>query len=449
MTDVVSSSTRGVGSTAVAPRPAVDPRIDSGRGWVVVAAAALATFTLFAITYSFGTAFTAMAAEFNAGNGAIALMFGFVIFFLFTLGLPAGRITDRVGPRPVMAVGTVSMTVGLWLTSIIHSLWIGYATYGVGVGVGVACCYVPMVSQVSAWFDRRRATALGLASAGIGLGTLVGPKVTQRLIATYEWRSTFRILAVFAAVALAVATGLAAQAPGSAGAVVPSLRETFSRPAFRRFYLSGLLLGLGLFVPFVFLVPYAKVHGIAPSTAASLISLLGLGSLSGRLLLSAVAGRLGLARLYKLCIFGMGSCFLIWLFAGSSFVALAAFALVLGLSYGGYVALSPAVCAHMFGIVGLGGVLGALYTSSGVGGLVGPPLAGWLIDVTGSYTAAIVLALVLASGAVVALPRLEPAAESPAARPQRGRSGASPRRSAQLTVWPVGKDTDAVPLMSW
>jgi MFS family permease len=375
---------------------------------VVVGAAALSTFTLFFITYSFGTAFSAMSEEFDAGKGATALLFGLVIFFLFVLSLPAGRLTDRFGPRPLMAVGTVSMGVGLLLTSVIHSLWLGYATYGLGVGVAVACSYVPMVAQVSAWFDRYRAAALGLASAGIGLGTLVGPPATARMIEAYGWRPTFRILAVAGAGALALATAMASRAPGSAGAVVPSLRETFARPAFRRFYLSGLLMGLSLFVPFVFLVPYAKDHGIEASTAATLVSLLGLGSLSGRLVLSAVAGRLGLNRLYRLCYFVMGSCFSIWLVAGSSFVLLAVFALVLGLSYGGYVALSPAICAHLFGLAGLAGVLGALYTSSGIGGLVGPPLAGWLIDVTGSYTSAILAALVLALGAVAALPHLDP-----------------------------------------
>jgi MFS family permease len=68
--------------------------------------------------------------------------------------------------------------------------------------------------------------------------------------------------------------------------------------------------------------------------------------------------------------------------------------------------MSPAVCAHLFGLAGLGGVLGALYTSSGIGGLAGPPLAGWLIDATDSYVAAIVIALALALASVVALPRL-------------------------------------------
>ena len=88
---------------------------------------------------------------------------------------------------------------------------------------------------------------------------------------------------------------------------------------------------------------------------------------------------------------------------------LAVFAAVMGIGYGGFVALSPAVAALLFGTTGLGAILGALYTAAGIGGLIGPPIAGEVID-RASYHVAIVLALVLSSLATVvlfALPRPE------------------------------------------
>jgi MFS family permease len=91
--------------------------------------------------------------------------------------------------------------------------------------------------------------------------------------------------------------------------------------------------------------------------------------------------------------------------AGDSFAALAAFAFVLGTAYGGYVALSPAAAAELFGLAGLGAVLGAMYTAGGFGGLIGPPLAGWLRDSTDSYTAAIVVAMSVSLGGAVVLRR--------------------------------------------
>jgi MFS-type transporter involved in bile tolerance (Atg22 family) len=60
------------------------------------------------------------------------------------------------------------------------------------------------------------------------------------------------------------------------------------------------------------------------------------------------------------------------------------FALVMGTAYGGLVALSPAVVAELFGVTGLGAMLGALFTSSAISSLAGPPLVGLLIDWTGN-----------------------------------------------------------------
>jgi MFS family permease len=381
-----------------APVPAGRPAgLDSGRGWVVVGATALSTFTLFGVTYSFSAFFSAMADEFGSGKGATALMFGFTIFFLFVLSLPAGRLADRFGARPVVLFGAASLGLGLLATSVVGSLWLGYVTYGFGVGVGVACAYVPMVTQVSAWFDRRRAAALGIAVSGIGLGTLLIPPLAARLIDDLGWRATYRTFAVVSVVALLVVAALAARPPQVVGQAPLALREVLARPLFRRLYLAALLMSLSLFVPFVFLAAYAEDHGTAESTAATLVSFLGLGSLAGRLVLGIFAGRMGVLRLYVGCFVVLTLSFLLWVGSGGAFAVLAAFALVMGVAYGGYVALSPAVMAELFGLAGLGAVLGASYTAVGVGGLVGPPLAGWIIDATGSYVPAILAATVLSA----------------------------------------------------
>jgi len=105
--------------------------------------------------------------------------------------------------------------------------------------------------------------------------------------------------------------------------------------------------------------------------------------------------------------------FLFWLSAGDSFKIMFVFAIVMGIAYGGFIALSPAVTAEMFGLAGLGGIMGALYTSAGVGGLIGPPLAGMLIDFTNSYTLVIVLAMVLSLSAFICLLPIKPAVEVP------------------------------------
>jgi OFA family oxalate/formate antiporter-like MFS transporter len=62
--------------------------------------------------------------------------------------------------------------MGLAIASAARSLAEVYAAYGLGVGLGVGCSYVPAVGAVQRWFARRRGFASGLAVSGIGVGTL-------------------------------------------------------------------------------------------------------------------------------------------------------------------------------------------------------------------------------------------------------------------------------------
>ena len=95
--------------------------------------------------------------------------------------------------------------------------------------------------------------------------------------------------------------------------------------------------------------------------------------------------------------------YIVWLVAGSNYVLLLLFAALLGVGYGGFVALSPVASAGIFGLEGLGGILGVQYTSAGFGALIGPISAGAVIDATGSYTVAIVAAIIVSAAATLAV----------------------------------------------
>jgi MFS family permease len=94
----------------------------------------------------------------------------------------------------------------------------------------------------------------------------------------------------------------------------------------------------------------------------------------------------------------MGASFVLWSLGGG-YGVLVVFAIVLGVGYGGFVAIGPAVVAERFGTTRLGGLLGFLYTSAGIGSAIGSPLAGAAVDGFGSYTPAIVGCLALGSAA--------------------------------------------------
>src|SRR5438045_8025178 len=106
-------------------------------GWVVVAAAFTLMTVGFAAAYSFAAFFSAFEAEFGASRGHIALVFSVAAFLWFMLGAPAGMAGDRFGPRRVSLLGVACLATALWLASQASSLTVLYATYSIGVGVGV------------------------------------------------------------------------------------------------------------------------------------------------------------------------------------------------------------------------------------------------------------------------------------------------------------------------
>ena len=393
--------------------PEAEAQLDSARGWLVTAAAVASTFATFGVAYSFGAFFDAMSEEFDVGSGQTAFFFSLTISLSFVLGLFTGRWADRVGPRPVLLAAAASLVGGLLATAAVQSIWLGYLTYGVGVGFAVACGYVPMVSVVGSWFVRRRAAALGVAVAGIGLGTLVGSPVAAALIDATSWRTTYVIFGISGGVLLLAAAAVAERGPAAQATDKPrSLRELLRLRDFAILYVSSLFASFGLFVPFVFLADYAEGEGIGSVPAATLVGIIGGSSVIGRLGLGSLADRLDLNKLYLGSFIVMAASHFVWLGAGDRYWQLVVYAAVLGLGYGGFIALSPAVAAQRFGLTGLGGVLGTLYTAAAVGSLGGPPLAGVLIDGPGYSTAISFAGLITVAAAAVLVPlmRLEPRA---------------------------------------
>jgi MFS family permease len=373
-------------------------------GWWVVVGAFLCMLTGYAVAYSFAAFFGAIEVEFGARRGETALVFSISAFLYFLLGLPAGLIADRTGPRPVVAGGLLLIAVGLVVAAQASSLWQVYLGYGLGVGVGIGFSYVPSVAAVQRWFVRRRGTASGIAVAGIGVGTLIGAPLAHQLIAAVGWRQTYLVLAVIAAVGAVVAGALVRPGPERYGLTpdgdpphpsgvssMPyglSLGEAVRSRPFWAIYVGALLMSFGLFVPFVHLAPYAKDLGLGEGFGVLLIVLLGVGSTVGRFLFASVTGWMGRRRSFAMMYIGAGAMLVMWS-QSSSAAALVIFAVVFGAFYGGFVAIAPSLAADYFGGRALGSVIGALYSGVAFGALLGSPVAGYAFDFFGSYAGAI------------------------------------------------------------
>ncbi|MGK0226424.1 MAG: MFS family permease, partial [Thermoproteota archaeon] len=330
---------------------AAGPRLDSGRSWLMATAAAVSMFTVFGVGYSFGAFFESITTEFDTGNGATAFVFGITISLSFLLGPFTGALADRVGPKPVAVLAAFSLAFGLLGTTVVPNIWLAYICYGLFVGFAIACGYVPMVAVVGGWFERQRALALGASVAGIGLGTMVASPVAAALIEATSWRTAFVIFAVVGGGSLLAVAAVIT--PGPASVPAPKrqpITELWKLHDFRILYLALLATSFGLFIPFVFITPYAEDQSHSSFAAALLVGLIGGASVVGRLAIGGIANRYGAARLFRICFLVMSMSQLIWLFAGGAYPLLLVFALIFGSGYGGFIALSPVVAASRFGM---------------------------------------------------------------------------------------------------
>src|SRR5919197_2710421 len=174
--------------------PGTEPRIFYG--WWVVAAAFAITFLGFGSAYTFSAFLEQLQHDFAASRGSVSLVFSLAGFLYFGLGIISGPLADRWGSRRLACIGMILTGLGLAIAGAARSIAEVYVAYGLGVGLGVGCSYVPALGAVQRWFVRRRGLASGLAVSGIGVGTLFMPLLASFLIGTLGWRDAYVALGV-------------------------------------------------------------------------------------------------------------------------------------------------------------------------------------------------------------------------------------------------------------
>ncbi|MBN9426020.1 MAG: MFS transporter [Burkholderiales bacterium] len=395
------------------------------RGWIVTWAAFTCLTVIFGASYSFAAFFKPWAHEFSATRAEISWVFGLSSLLYFMLGAVAGALADRFGPRAIGVVGVLILTGGLVASSRADDLLGVYLGYGLGTGLGVALVYLPAMGAVQPWFVKHRGLASGIASAGIGAGTLVVPILTTWLIDAHGWRAGLQLMAAGALLIGIAAAWLLERDPAARGwqadgvplphtpaqAAGPAseaealaepmrenalpdmnLRSAASSISFRWLYGAVMACSISMFVPVAHLSAAARDQGIADTPAVALVSLIGIGSLLGRFFTGAMADRLGRLRTHVLMQAALGASFLLWALAGG-YPTLVAFALLFGLTYGGLVAILPPICTDLFGLRAVSAIIGLLYSGTGIGALIGPVASGALFDHFHHYGATIALCL--------------------------------------------------------
>lgn len=382
-----------------AGRTAPDPagRIASpAYGWVIVAAGALITCIAAGSIFSLAIFLQPMAAETGWSRTGIssAMTFGFLALGVASFGW--GMLSDRIGPRPVVLCAAVLLGLGLYLASRAETLLAFQLTFGILVGTAGGAFFAPLIATTANWFERNRALAVSLVSAGLGVAPMTMSPLAGWLIAAQGWRPAMAIMAGLALVVLLLAGLLIRRAPiatelrtagqaPAAGAPPPGLaRKALSSPLFAVLALTFLLCCAAHSGPIFHVVSYAIYCGIAPLTAVTIYSVEGLSGLVGRLLFGVLADRLGTRRVLVAGL--LVQALAIALYAQASQLGeLYALSVLLGAAYGGVMPLYAVLAREYFDPRILATVLGAATLASSLGMALGPVAGGWAFDRFGAY----------------------------------------------------------------
>ena len=402
-------------------------------GWWVVAAAFLISAVAVGSFYCYGVFFVPVMAEFGWSRtviSGVALVGGLT----YAATVPVtGWLADRFGFRPMTVIMAATLGLGLLLSSLVQSVWQLYLFTGFICGLGAPIAVALPLAMVTRWFVKRQGLALGIASAGIGVGTALLPLLATYLISSFGWRVSYGFLGllIWATCIPAALITMRNPEPGYVGAPEGELSTGKSSldPHGKRtdlslsqalqtgpFWCLFTVFGLSIFclgLAMTHLVPHARDMGLSAVTAAGLLSAMGAFSIVGRIGSGMVADRVGARPVLMAGILIQGV-MMLWLVKADATWMFYLFAALFGLSYGGNIVLIPKLTAHIFGLASMGAIFGALSVADGLGFGTGPLLAGYVFDVTGSYDISFLLVaagMVLAIGATWAL-KEEPAAES-------------------------------------
>jgi MFS family permease len=369
---------------------------------------------------AFGVFFKPLLDEFDWSRATISGASSVAFIMMGLLGILVGNLNDRFGPRVILAVAGVFYGAGYVLLSQINSVWQLYLFYGAVVGIGMSSIDVIALTTTARWFVRRRGTMTGVVKVGTGAGQVVMPLLAGLFIIDYGWRYAYVFIGILALV-LIIGTGqLLRRDPRQMGQwpdgeTVPAtgrvdrreagltLQQALHTGQFWMVCVINLMVVYCLLTIMVHIVPHASDLGVEPIKAAGVLSTIGGVSMGGRLFTGIAIDRIGNKKSMIICFLLLIASF-VWLLAAQEMWMLYLFAVVYGVAHGGFFTVISPIVAELFGIGSHGVLFGIAVFSGTVGGAIGPVLAGYIFDTSGSYQPVfVILAGVSAAGLLLTL----------------------------------------------
>jgi len=381
-------------------------------GYVILALCFANMVVMRGVNGAFGVYYLALLEEFSwsRSDGASIASINYVVY---ALAAPVvGLAFDRLGPRLLMPSGAALVGIGMLLSSVANSLFGLYFSYGIVTALGQgALGFVGHNALISYWFVKRRATAIGIASMGQGLGALVMVPATQILINSVGWRWTYIVSGSLMLLLLVPANALlqrrrpedvgqfpdgdsvaAAETLGRQPAQAISKRDWTLREAAHSFpfwciTIGHLALGTALFLINTHAIAHFVAVGYEKLAASFYFGLIGFIRIGATILWGSISDRLGRSETYGLAIF-VTLLGLVGMIAMTVDAPLWLVYLTIALYGVGHSAGNPtygAVIGDIFSGRKIGLIFGFLEISFGLGSAFGSWIGGYLFDSTGSY----------------------------------------------------------------
>lgn len=370
-------------------------------GYVIVAVGFIILTVVMGLIFNFGVFFKPFLDDFGwtraQTSGAYALLF--TVYGV--LGIFAGRLNDRLGPRLILTVSSILLGLGYFLISRVTALWQLYFFYGVIIGIGTGGCFVPLTSTIARWFVKRRGLMTGIMVSSIGVGSMIMPPIATQLISAYGWRTAYVIFGIVVLVVTLVTAQFLRRDPAQVGQLPDgadevnqgsstlqtqgfSLRETIRTSQFWMLCVMFFCFGYSMHAITVHIVIHATGLGISLVDAAKILVVIGGLNIVGRLVMGVGSDRIGNKR-GLIIAFVLLSAGVLWLQFARELWSLQLFAVLFGLANGGVIVLMSSVGADLFGLRSHGAILGIYTFLFSVGGAIGSVVSGRIFDITNSY----------------------------------------------------------------
>jgi len=329
--------------------------------------------------------------------------------------VPAGRLQDKIGPRLVASAGGALTGLGLLLASLASpaAAWPAVVGFGLLAGTGFGLGYAAATPAAVKWFPpERKGLVTGLVVAGFGVAPVYIAPLSKHLLAAQGIATSFRVLgAAFLVVAVGFsqlirnpdAATLArrpAPKPGSVAA------DRTWREVVRTWTFWGLWLQYACAATAGLMIIGHMAKIVAVQSGGTIqagfvfVALLAAFNAGGRVVAGVVSDVIGrVVTISLVCLSQALAMFFFDRFDTAPLFVLGS--AVVGFSYGACLSLFPSTAADSWGTKNLGLNYGLLFTAWGVGGVVGPTLAGKIADATGSYQTAYQVAGLLLVAAIV------------------------------------------------